>query len=636
MAKEKVVNKKRQVRKKVRTTASPKASLRTRQSRVNGKKQGRDVKMTNSMNRINKQQDAPVLLDVDDLSVNYWTSHGILRAVKDISFQIKKGTITSIVGESGSGKSSTAFAIVGMLPHATGNVKINNYIVPASSRFITKKFQRYLARTMQFIFQDPFTSINPRARVYSVLKEPLRVNNPRMIKIKEENAKMKHQINIQLVKLAEKIAKKPLKHLRKLTMDLYRTREKVVKELMQQYEIDEYKIRNSIAEIWQIKNSFRTRIQTFVEKKQAEQKLFQGSDEELKELISKHNQEFDEYVANLKKQRNKEIAEFKEEVAEEKLQLKEDKAVIKEHLKNISLKNKELDEKLSEVFDSAKGLKRINTNVFKHRYPVTINEKLAKSVTGLRYYLKLFQDFLGGGFLDAIEYRLVVGAVHKSVHYNLRSAKIIASIINKYFAKYSRIATKYATETKIQNRLVQVGLNPEDIVRYPKDFSGGQRQRIAIARAMMSNPSLLIADEPISSLDVSIQAQIINLIKDLKEKHDLTVLFIAHDLRMVEFLSDNIIVMSKGQIVESGTTKEIFDNPTHPYTRALFSAIPSIDSINKKMDVLDYDDSIYQNPYENLKEYSLSPTHKVLSTDKWIKEWKAAGKEFVVYKDTTV
>ncbi len=635
MVKEKVVNKKRQVHKKAKTTASRKSPVRTRQNRVNRKQQDRDPKITNSLNKINKQEDAAVLLDVDDLSVNYWTSHGILRAVKDISFQIKKGSITSIVGESGSGKSSTAFAIIGMLPHATGNVRINNYIVPASSRFITKKFQRYLARTMQFIFQDPFTSINPRARVYSVLKEPLRVNNPRKIKIKEENAKMKHRVNIQLVKLAEKIAKKPLRHLRKLTMDLYRAREKVVKELIEKYEIDEYKMKNSIAEIWQIKNTFRTRIQTFIEKKQAEQKLFQGSDAELQELIDKHNQELNEYVANLKQQRNKEIAEFKKEVAEEKLQLKEDKAVIKEQLKNIFLKHKELDEKLSEVFDSAKGLKRNTTNVFERRYPITINKKLAKSISGLRYYLRLIQDFLGGGLLDTIEYRQVVGAVHKSVHYNLRSAKIIASIINKYFAEYSRVATKYATENKIQNRLVQVGLNPDDIVRYPKDFSGGQRQRIAIARAMMSNPSLLIADEPISSLDVSIQAQIINLIKDLKEKNNLTVLFIAHDLRMVEFLSDNIIVMSKGQIVESGTTKEIFDNPTHPYTRALFSAIPSIDSINKKMDVLDYDDSIYQNPYENLKEYSLSPTHKVLSTDKWIREWKAAAKEFVVYKDTT-
>ena len=583
MVKEKVVNKKRQVHKKAKTTASRKSPVRTRQNRVNRKQQDRDPKITNSLNKINKQEDAAVLLDVDDLSVNYWTSHGILRAVKDISFQIKKGSITSIVGESGSGKSSTAFAIVGMLPHATGNVRINNYVIPASSRFITKKFQRYLARTMQFIFQDPFTSINPRARVYSVLKEPLRVNNPQTIKIKEENAKMKHRINIQLVKLAEKIAKKPLRHLRKLTKDLYHEREKVVKELIEKYEIDKYKMKNSIAEIWQIKNSFRTRIQTFIEKKQAEQKLFQGSDAELQELINKHNQEFDKYITNLKKQRNKEIAEFKKEIAEEKLQLKEDRKVINEHLKNISLKHRKLDKKLSEVFDSQ-----------------------------------------------------VVSVVQKLIHYNFWRAKIIIWIINKYFVKYSRITTKYATERKIQDRLVQVGLNPDDIVRYPKDFSGGQRQRIAIARAMMSNPSLLIADEPISSLDVSIQAQIINLIKDLKEKNNLTVLFIAHDLRMVEFLSDNIIVMSKGQIVESGTTKEIFDNPTHPYTRALFSAIPSIDSINKKMDVLDYDDSIYQNPYENLKEYSLSPTHKVLSTDKWIKEWKAAGKEFVVYKDTTV
>ena len=121
-----------------------------------------------------------------------------------------------------------------------------------------------------------------------------------------------------------------------------------------------------------------------------------------------------------------------------------------------------------------------------------------------------------------------------------------------------------------------VGLKSEDSKKYPHEFSGGQRQRIAIARALITSPKFIVADEPVSALDVSIQAQIINLLADLKEKFNLTILFISHDLNVVRYLSDDIIIMNKGEIVEQGNCSEIFNNPQSDYTKTLLNAILKI------------------------------------------------------------
>ncbi len=127
---------------------------------------------------------------------------------------------------------------------------------------------------------------------------------------------------------------------------------------------------------------------------------------------------------------------------------------------------------------------------------------------------------------------------------------------------------------RVQELLSVVGLNPYFVRRYPHEFSGGQRQRIGIARALATNPSFIVADEPISALDVSIQAQVVNLMDDLKEQLGLTYLFIAHDLSMVRYISDRVAVMYLGRIVEMGERDDVYDKPLHPYTQALLSAIP--------------------------------------------------------------
>ncbi len=153
-----------------------------------------------------------------------------------------------------------------------------------------------------------------------------------------------------------------------------------------------------------------------------------------------------------------------------------------------------------------------------------------------------------------------------------------------------KINTKLSKEDilkTVEVKIKQVGLDTNSLNLYPHEFSGGQRQRIAIARALILSPKFIIADEPVSALDVSIQAQIINLLKQLKDDCNLTILFISHDLSVIKYLSDRIAIMYLGEIVEIGTTDEIFNNPKHPYTQALLSAAPELNNnTNKKKIVL--------------------------------------------------
>ena len=202
------------------------------------------------------------------------------------------------------------------------------------------------------------------------------------------------------------------------------------------------------------------------------------------------------------------------------------------------------------------------------------------------------------------------------------------------FHLYSSEAERVAKVEKIIN---EVGLLPEHLTRYPHEFSGGQRQRIGIARAMVMEPELVVADEPISALDVSIRAQVLNLMKKFQEEKQLTYLFIAHDLSVVRFISDRIGVIYKGRIVEVAEADELFNFPLHPYTHSLISAIPIPDPELEKNKVLyTYDPSIHDYSEDKPEFVCIGHDHYVYGNKKEIEEYKAIRDAGVPVKPITI
>lgn len=176
---------------------------------------------------------------------------------------------------------------------------------------------------------------------------------------------------------------------------------------------------------------------------------------------------------------------------------------------------------------------------------------------------------------------------------------------------------------RVNEVLETVGLLPEHASRYPHEFSGGQRQRIGIARALIVSPEFIIADEPISALDVSIQAQVINLLNDLRDQLGITILFIAHDLSVIKYFSDRIGVMYYGNLVELATSDELFLNPLHPYTRSLLSAVPQPDPrYEKNRKRMPYDPRIHDYKNNPPKLHEIKEGHFVLANDKELEEYK--------------
>ena len=227
---------------------------------------------------------------------------------------------------------------------------------------------------------------------------------------------------------------------------------------------------------------------------------------------------------------------------------------------------------------------------------------------------------------DLHDFRKTAQMIFQDPQASLNGRMKIRDIIAEGIDIHKLAKSKEEREAKVKELIDLVGLNEDHLSRYPHEFSGGQRQRIGIARALAVNPHFIVADEPISALDVSIQAQVVNLMQKLQHEQGLTYLFIAHDLSIVKYISDRIGAMHWGKLLEVGPADEIYHNPIHPYTKSLLSAIPEPDpERERKRQHLIYDSSI-ENDGENRHMYEIRSGHFVYATEAEAKKYKEEAK----------
>jgi len=238
-----------------------------------------------------------------------------------------------------------------------------------------------------------------------------------------------------------------------------------------------------------------------------------------------------------------------------------------------------------------KAVDGITFDIYKGETLGLVGESGCGKSTAGRTILQLYEPTAGKVFVDGQNLtdlgnrdlrkaRRNMQMIFQDPYASLNPRMTVGNIVSEPL-KIHGIGNSASRKERTEELLKLVGLNPYFITRYPHEFSGGQRQRIGVARSLATNPAFIIADEPISALDVSVQAQVVNLLDDLKEELGLTYLFIAHDLSMVRYISDRVAVMYLGRIVELGERDEVYEHPLHPYTQALISAIPIPDPVQE-------------------------------------------------------
>lgn len=430
-------------------------------------------------------------LEVKDLRVTFKTDHGLVQAVRDVSFDLYEGETLCIVGESGSGKSVTSKTIMQIL--ANNAIVENGSIIYEGENLLEvseEEFHKIRGHKIGMIFQDPLSSLNPIVRIGKQITEATLINANKLKKMYEE------LISKELIAYKNAIAHANIK-------------------------INKEKSKYDILVI------------------ESKKKLASASEQEKAEIQKE--------LSETKKECNAKISEIKENLKKvlPDLKIALDKRKIEAKKEVLEYKNKIKSEHLSEV--------------------VALNEKYKKDIDDCT---KEFEH----SNKDASELKKALDEISKNHKKALHEAK------EAYIDK-TRI-TKAEAKRRAIEIMREVGIPmPEKRYRqYPFEFSGGMRQRIVIAIALTAAPDVLICDEPTTALDVTIQAQILELINKLKRERNLSCIFITHDLGVVANMADRVAVMYAGKIVEHGTAEEIFYDPKHPYTWALLSSIPDVDS----------------------------------------------------------
>jgi len=567
------------------------------------------------------------MLEIKNLRIDFETEQGIHTAVHDISLNVNRGEIVAIVGESGSGKSVTALSILQLLPVKTVRY-VNGHILfreeeqsPINLLHIKGRDLRKLrGNSIAMIFQEPMTSLNPVFTCGNQVMEAILLHKklPKAI-AKEQTIALFKQVQLpdpvaifdryphqlsggqkQRVMIAMAMSSNPSllicdEPTTALDVTVQKTILQLIKELQLATNMGVIFITHDLGIVAEIADKVVVMYKgNIVETGPVEQVMKHPQHPYTKGLLACRP------VLHAKGERLPVVSDFLEDKKQAVVNEVKEKISVEnfddnnqlpdQHGKLIEVKDLKVwypgkRSFLGKVAGYTKAVDGVSFDVFKGETLGLVGESGCGKTTLGRTLLRLLEP-TGGQILfkgyDLLHYapaelrrlRKNIQIIFQDPYAALNPSITIGNAIQEVLQVHHMMPTAQQRKDRVMELLDKVSLQPEHFYRYPHEFSGGQRQRIVIARALALNPSFIVCDESVSALDVSVQAQVLNLLNDLKREFRFTVIFISHDLSVVHYISDRIMVMQKGRIVETGSADQIYHQPKELYTQRLIAAIP--------------------------------------------------------------
>lgn len=573
------------------------------------------------------------LLDVKNLKTYFHTRAGTTRAVDDVSFSIDKKEIVGVVGESGSGKSVTCHTMLGLLPQPPAKVEGGSVTFDGQELIgLPPPLLRAIrGKRISMVFQDPMSCLNPYLRIIDQVAEPILIHE----KVSREQAEsraieMMKKVGIrdaeqrarsyphefsggmrQRVMIAMSLATNPdllladepttaldvtvqariLKILRDLRDDLGIAVLFVTHDLGVVADVADRVVvmyRGKIVEQGKVREIFQNPAHPYVKGLLACRPTLETKYRILPTVDDFLNTEESEDGPILSERRDaaQRLATLEKKPSSDKRDEVSPELLLK--VKGISVHFHSGGGFLGKPRETVKAVNEVDLDIPKGRTLGLVGESGCGKTTLGRAILRLQQptagsiqydgkELIGLTQSDMLEYRKRMQIIFQDPYASLNPRQTIEQTLIEPLLVHKIGSNREDRRDRVVSLLEEVGLGSEFLLRYPHEFSGGQRQRISVARALAVEPEFVVCDECVSAMDVSVQAQVLNLLRELQDKRKLTYLFISHDLSVVKFMSDEIAVMRQGRIEEFGSANEVYENPQSDYTRELLEAVPRAD-----------------------------------------------------------